>query len=68
MSTKPYLVDPIHLFDERGNALSSYDVQEKVIQQLREENARLRSNLAKINQILAQSKAAHAANAPPRTH
>ena len=58
----------INFFDERGNALSSYDVQERVIQQLRAENARLRSNLAKINQIPAKSKAAHAANAPPRIH
>jgi len=68
MSKTPRLVDPVHLFDERGHALSSYDVQETVIQQLRTENARLRANLAKINQILAKSKAAHAANAPPRTH
>lgn len=68
MSTKPHLVDPVHLFDERGHALSSYDVQETVIQQLREENARLRSNLAKINSILAKSKAANAAKSPPRMH
>lgn len=68
MSQKPHLVDPVHLFDERGHALSSYDVQETVIRQLRDENARLRANLAKINAILAKSKAAHAANAPPRIH
>jgi hypothetical protein len=52
-----------HFFDERGHALSSYDVQEMLIRQLREENARLGSNLAKINTILAKSKAAHAAAA-----
>jgi cell shape-determining protein MreC len=68
MSTKPHLVDPVHFFDERGHALSSYDVQETVIRQLREENARLRSNLAKINSILAKSKVANAAKSPPRRH
>lgn len=58
----------VHLFDERGHALSSYAVLEAENQALREQNAQLRTNLARINAILAKSKAAHADRAPARTH
>ncbi len=68
MSQKPRLVDPVHLFDERGHALSSYDVQEARIRALEAENARLRSNLERINAILTKSRAANASKSPPRLH
>jgi hypothetical protein len=68
MSQKPRLVDPVHLFDERGHALSSYDVQDARIRALEAENRRLRSNLERINAILTKSRAANAEKSPPRLH
>lgn len=68
MSQKPRLVDPVHLFDERGHALSAYKRQEEQIEALRAENARLRSNLERINAILTKSRAANASKSPPRLH
>lgn len=68
MSTKPRLVDPVHLFDERGHALSSYEMQEAEIAALRAENARLRANLERINAILNKSRAANRESTPPRLH
>lgn len=64
MNQKPHLVDQISS-DERGHALSSCDVQQTVIQQLRMENARLRANLANINQILIKLNVANSSITPP---
>jgi hypothetical protein len=60
------LVDPVHLFDERGHSLSSYDRLETENARLRAEVARLRSNLERINKILANSRAQR--TTPPFTH
>ncbi|MCP1540082.1 hypothetical protein [Methylorubrum extorquens] len=68
MSTKSRLVDPVHLFDERGHALSSYDVQEERIRVLEAENTRLKGELARINAIIAKSRAARTREIPPRLH
>jgi flagellar motility protein MotE (MotC chaperone) len=68
MSQKRTLVDPIHLFDERGNALSSYDVQAERIRDLEAENARLKAHLERVNGILARSRAANLVKPPPRLH